>query len=209
MRGRGATVVFSTHDMATAERMCDRIFMIFRGRKVLDGTLAEIQDQYGADTVRVRTAGGAAALTGMPAIEARQRFRPDAGGAASRAIRRRSSRRSRARTAVYHFEVTRPSLHDIFVRIAETRRPSLMHMNKTLIVAQSEFTTLVRTQGVHHQPRSDARRHGRLGPARPRPPRTPPDGKDRRFAVVDYTGVIAAPLKAPRTTGTASTAAGG
>ena len=43
MRRRGTTVVFSTHDMATAERMCDRIFMIFRGRKVLDGTLEEIQ----------------------------------------------------------------------------------------------------------------------------------------------------------------------
>ena len=57
IRRRGTTVVFSTHDMATAERMCDRIFMIFRGRKVLDGTLDEIQAQYGFDTVRVRTAG--------------------------------------------------------------------------------------------------------------------------------------------------------
>src|SRR6185369_2680389 len=66
MRQRGTTVVFSTHDMATAERMCDRIFMIFRGRKVLDGTLQDIQDQYGADTVRVRTASGAAAIDGMP-----------------------------------------------------------------------------------------------------------------------------------------------
>src|SRR5213075_690596 len=54
MRRRGTTVVFSTHDMATAEKMCDRIFMIFRGRKVLDGSLESIQDQYGADTVRVR-----------------------------------------------------------------------------------------------------------------------------------------------------------
>src|SRR5262249_39068557 len=33
----GKTVVFSTHDMTTAEDMCDRICMIFRGRKVLDG----------------------------------------------------------------------------------------------------------------------------------------------------------------------------
>jgi ABC-2 type transport system ATP-binding protein len=56
MRRRGTTVVFSTHDMAIAEKMCDRIFMIFRGRKVLDGTLAEIQAQYGLDTIRVRTA---------------------------------------------------------------------------------------------------------------------------------------------------------
>src|SRR5262249_8267045 len=56
MRRRGTTVVFSTHDMGTAEKMCDRIFMIFKGRKVLDGTLDDIQAEYGFDTVRVRTA---------------------------------------------------------------------------------------------------------------------------------------------------------
>src|SRR5262245_41380221 len=33
----GTTVVFSTHDMAIAERMCDYLFMIYKGRKVLDG----------------------------------------------------------------------------------------------------------------------------------------------------------------------------
>ena len=48
LRRRGETIVFSTHDMAVAEKMCDRIFMIFRGRKVLDGTLDEIQSTYGA-----------------------------------------------------------------------------------------------------------------------------------------------------------------
>jgi ABC-2 type transport system ATP-binding protein len=117
MRRRGTTVVFSTHDMATAERMCDRICMIFRGRKVLDGTLQDIQAQYGADTVRVRTAGGAAALTGLPGIESVNdhgqlqeiRLRDDAQAFLQQLV---------ARTAVYHFEVTRPSLHDIFVRIA-------------------------------------------------------------------------------------------
>src|SRR5947209_17406246 len=69
LRQRDTTIVFSTHDMSAAERMCDRIFMIFRGKKVLDGTLAEIQAQYGADTVRVRTDGGRAALDGMPGVE--------------------------------------------------------------------------------------------------------------------------------------------
>src|SRR6478672_2110906 len=69
IRRRGATVVFSTHDMSTAERMCDRIFMIFRGRKVLDGSLQTIQDEYGADTVRLRTAAGAAVLDGMPEVQ--------------------------------------------------------------------------------------------------------------------------------------------
>ena len=117
MRGRGTTVVFSTHDMATAERMCDRIFMIFKGQKVLDGTLHEIQDQYGADTVRVRTAGGAQALAGLPEVESINDFGQvqDVRVAGNAQI---FLQHLVAKTAVYHFEITRPSLHDIFVRIA-------------------------------------------------------------------------------------------
>ena len=65
----GTTVVFSTHDMGVAERMCDRIFMIFRGRKVLDGTLDEIQSNYGQDTIRLRTEAGPAALEGLDGVE--------------------------------------------------------------------------------------------------------------------------------------------
>ena len=117
VRRHGTTVVFSTHDMATAERMCDRIFMIFKGRKVLDGTLDEIQAEYGFDTVRVRTAAGAAALAGLPAVESVNDY------GQLQEVRLTSEpqaflRQLAARTDVYHFEVTRPSLHDIFVRIA-------------------------------------------------------------------------------------------
>ncbi|HET7697276.1 MAG TPA: ATP-binding cassette domain-containing protein [Vicinamibacterales bacterium] len=117
MRRRGATVVFSTHDMATAEKMCDRIFMIFRGRKVLDGTLHDIQAQYGFDTVRLRTSAGAVALSGIPGVDAvndygqlqEVRLSCDA---------QRFLQQLAQRTPVHHFEITRPSLHDIFVRIA-------------------------------------------------------------------------------------------
>jgi ABC-2 type transport system ATP-binding protein len=117
IRRRGATVVFSTHDMGTAEKMCDRICMIFRGRKVLDGTLHDIQEQYGADTVRLRTAAGVGAIAGMPEIEAINDF------GQIQEVRLKGDpqaflRHLVDRTAVYHFEVTRPSLQDIFVRIA-------------------------------------------------------------------------------------------
>ena len=117
IRRRGTTVVFSTHDMATAEKMCDRIFMIFRGRKVLDGTLEEIQAQYGFDTVRVRTSGGAAALAGIAGIETVNDY------GQLQEIRltcdpQRFLQQLAGRTVVNHFEITRPSLHDIFVRIA-------------------------------------------------------------------------------------------
>ncbi|RPJ64588.1 MAG: DUF4162 domain-containing protein, partial [Acidobacteria bacterium] len=39
---RGATVLFSTHVMSTAEQLCDQVVMIHQGRKVLDQTVASI-----------------------------------------------------------------------------------------------------------------------------------------------------------------------
>jgi ABC-2 type transport system ATP-binding protein len=118
LRQRGTTIVFSTHDMGAAERLCDRIFMIFRGHKVLDGTLDEIHADHGQDTVRIRTAAGAAALVGWPGVLSLN----DHGnyqdvrlqGAPAAFLRDLTGR-----TDVYHFEVRRPSLHDIFVRIAK------------------------------------------------------------------------------------------
>jgi ABC-2 type transport system ATP-binding protein len=117
LRRAGTTIIFSTHDMGTAERLCDRIFMIFRGRKVLDGSLAEIQTQYEQDTVRVRLAGGAAVLAGLPGVE----ILVDAGGHQDLRVAghpRDLLRKLVARTDVHQFEIVRPSLSDVFLRIA-------------------------------------------------------------------------------------------
>jgi ABC-2 type transport system ATP-binding protein len=126
LRREGATILFSTHDMAVAEKMCDSIFMVFNGRKVLDGTLESIQAQYGSDTLRVRTAGGAAAplerLPGVERVNDFGRFQEVrmARGADPQSILRAIM----GMAAVEHFEIARPSLRDIFVRIAHgDRRP--------------------------------------------------------------------------------------
>ena len=113
----GTTVVFSTHDMSVAERLCDRIFMIFKGRKVLDGTLDEIQSLYGYDTIRLRTEDGMDALQGLDGIDEvndqgnlqEVTWRGDPQALLAVLI---------SRTRINLFEVARPSLHDIFVRIA-------------------------------------------------------------------------------------------
>jgi ABC-2 type transport system ATP-binding protein len=119
LRQSGSTVIFSTHDMDVAERMCDTIFMIFRGRKVLDGTLEQIQSQYGEDTIRVRTATDGGAFNDLPGVirvnnYGRYQELRILRGADPTAILRELM----GRTRVEQFEVTRPSLHDIFVRIA-------------------------------------------------------------------------------------------
>jgi ABC-2 type transport system ATP-binding protein len=119
LRRQGTTIVFSTHDMATAERLCDRIFMIFKGHKVLDGTLDAIQARYGHDTIRLRLAGHGSALAGLPEIESIDdhgnyqdvRVTGDPQAFLQKLVQR---------TEVRHFEITKPSLHDIFVRISGT-----------------------------------------------------------------------------------------
>jgi ABC-2 type transport system ATP-binding protein len=117
LRKAGTTIVFSTHDMAVAESLCDRIFMIFKGQKVLDGTLDAIQDRYGYDTVRLRTRSGPGILAGLEGVQEVN----DLGNLQEVRYAGDPQRLLRAlaeRTEVQLFEIARPSLHDIFVRIA-------------------------------------------------------------------------------------------
>ena len=117
LRNAGTTVIFSTHDMAMAERMCDAIFMIFKGEKVLDGTVDSIKATYGADTIRLRLGQAAPSLTAVEGVERvvdmghyqEVQYRGDPQRLLEWLV---------TRTCVRHFEVTQPSLHDIFIRIA-------------------------------------------------------------------------------------------
>jgi len=119
LREKGTTVILSTHDMGVAEKMCDFIFMIFRGKKVLDGTLAAIQDRYGSDTIRIRTENGASAFSGIDGVEKVNDFGQLQELRVTRDVDPQLVvSQIMARTRVSSFELTRPSLHDIFVRIA-------------------------------------------------------------------------------------------
>lgn len=119
LKKEGATVIFSTHDMSVAEKMCDFIFMIYKGNKVLDGTLDSIQDQYGSDTVRVRLEGQQGYLDNLPGVlkvtdyGRYQELRLDRSTDSQRLLHE-----VMARGKVRHFELTKPSLQEIFVRIA-------------------------------------------------------------------------------------------
>lgn len=117
MSRHGTTILFSTHDMEMAEKMCDFIFMIHKGRKVLDGTLATIQSQHGADRVRLKIEGGAAALLGLAGIEI-VRDHGQVQELRCQSDPQELLRQLSSRGRVSLFEIGKPSLHDIFVNIA-------------------------------------------------------------------------------------------
>ena len=118
----GTTVLFSTHDMLAAETLCDSIMMIYKGHKVLDGTLRQIQQEHGRDVLRVRLewpAGSDRQLHDLPGVAKVT----DLGnlqeiGLASGVDRQRILQLLMQRGNVEHFEITRPSLRDIFLQIA-------------------------------------------------------------------------------------------
>jgi len=119
LRRSGRTVIFSTHVMEQAERLCDRVFMIARGRKVLDGTLADIRRQFGEDTVDLIGEGDPSPLRGLPGVrEVREeggRFEIDLeAGASAQGVLEALVPRFQIRS----FAVRAPTLHQIFIRLA-------------------------------------------------------------------------------------------
>ena len=128
LQQKGATIIFSTHDMAMAERMCDYIFMIHKGKKVLDGTLDNIQDTYGNDTLRIQSEMGAEALNGIAGIENVNNFgKLQEIRLAEGVDPQKILAQLLKRTGIHKFEITKPSLNDIFIRIAAPERKEAGH----------------------------------------------------------------------------------
>ncbi len=55
LKENGATIIFSTHNMASVEEVCDHIALINRSKKILDGPIDSIKEQYKNDIFEVET----------------------------------------------------------------------------------------------------------------------------------------------------------
>ena len=120
-RRRGKTVLFSTHIMEHAEKLCDRLCIIARGKKLIDGTLAEVKRTHGGKHLFIGfdgTQGDARRIFADARLVARiQDFGQEvelelAAGADPQEILR-ALVESGARLS--RFELASPSLHKIFV----------------------------------------------------------------------------------------------
>jgi ABC-2 type transport system ATP-binding protein len=116
LRRQGRTIVLSTHQMETVERLCDSIALINRGRKVLDGPVREVRSRYGKNTIVLAYEGDGSFLSSVPGVAKVSDFGRYvevrmADGADPQAILREAA----ARLRLTRFEIVEPSLHDIFV----------------------------------------------------------------------------------------------
>lgn len=133
LHDQGKTIIFSTHVLQQAEQICNRIFLINNGKKLLDGTMDEIREQHnprtlviepsgyqhGDDTSDVENIEGIAAVRAVPVsgstpphMEATLRDGADHSAVLARVAQAIPLRRVESRRA---------TLEDIFVSLVSTR----------------------------------------------------------------------------------------
>jgi len=57
LKDKGMTILLSTHQMETVERLCDSICLIHEGKKILDGSIREVKQQRGTNAVQIEFDG--------------------------------------------------------------------------------------------------------------------------------------------------------
>jgi ABC-2 type transport system ATP-binding protein len=116
LRRAGTTLVLSSHQMETVERLCDRVALINKGRKVLDGSVAEVKRSHGGNALALAYEGDASFLHGLTGVSVLS----DSGRYAELRLHDGADpqdvlRQAAARLRLSRFEILEPSLHDIFV----------------------------------------------------------------------------------------------
>jgi ABC-2 type transport system ATP-binding protein len=111
------TVIFSTHLMETAERLCHDIILINKSRKVLGGSLREVKESYGHDRVALRIAGGREVLndTSLIAHFTEHADQIDVDLADGADAQQLLMKLIAAGAVISKFEKVEPSLNDIFI----------------------------------------------------------------------------------------------
>ncbi len=122
LKKRGRTVIFSTHIMDNAERMCDSVCIIANGEKVLDGRVSDVRASHSARLIALSLAGEPSTAVQLVLRDQRLIARVDdtnnylelelAEGATAPDV---LNALVGAGAQIERFELVRPSLHRIFL----------------------------------------------------------------------------------------------
>jgi ABC-2 type transport system ATP-binding protein len=115
---QGKAIIFSTHQMDSAERLCDRLCLINHGKIVLEGSVKSVKQQFGKNAVRLEYAGDGSFLSTLPMVSESTVYENFAelvlsGGTSSRDI----FSAIRDRLDIRKFEFVEPSLNAIFISV--------------------------------------------------------------------------------------------
>ncbi|MHC4096023.1 MAG: ATP-binding protein DrrA1-3 family domain-containing protein [Planctomycetota bacterium] len=116
-RNEGKTIIFSTHVMHEAEKLCDFILLINKGKLILDDTLDNVRSRQSAHTVSVELEGDAAFVENLPMVTAVKSEGSRLDVSLTDADTQQFLRALMQRARVRAFEVKVPSLHEIFVNL--------------------------------------------------------------------------------------------
>ncbi len=120
MRSLGKVIIFSTHLMEFAEKMCDHIAMIDHGKIILDGNLNEIKERFAKNNVSINYEGNISFLKNNSIVEHLEDF----GNTAGIKVKRQEDIQELLKLLVQNnvvikkFNVDEISLHEIFVTLA-------------------------------------------------------------------------------------------
>lgn len=120
---RGATVIFSTHVMQHAERLCDHVVLLAGGRKVFDGSVAEAR-ATAPRTLVLEGQFDPAAIADLPGLDGLATEPSEEGGVRVTAALKPGAPAQEALRAAFargldiqRFELKEPHLHDAFITL--------------------------------------------------------------------------------------------
>lgn len=117
LKASGKTIIFSTHQMEIAERICDDICLINGSRKVLEGSIREVKRGFGRHAIALRLLGGDEVLADQSLVNKIERHSDGmevflAAGASAQTLLKRLIG---AGAQIERFEMIEPSLTNIFI----------------------------------------------------------------------------------------------
>lgn len=118
-RAQNKTLIFSTHLMETAERLCHDIILINKSRKVVGGSLREIKASYGRNLIALRSSGAETVLNDRSIVASIEEHADEmdielAAGVDPQLLLKKLIDGG---ATVSKFELVEPTLNDIFIEL--------------------------------------------------------------------------------------------
>ena len=116
-KAAGKTIIFSTHLMELAEKICDDICLINRSQKVLEGSLRDVKRSFGRNRVALRAEGGDGVLDDKSIVASVKRQSDEVEALLTPGVDPQIvlKRLLESGARITKFELVEPTLHDIFI----------------------------------------------------------------------------------------------